>query len=86
MEAYNKINGEPSATTPLLKSLLIGEWGFDGVLQTDAWVPDTLVNQQKAYPDFPSAIAGIVKAGTPLILQDVGGLPRQHHARRTRWG
>ena len=73
MEAYNKINGEPSSTTTLLKSLLIGEWGFDGVLQTDAWVPDTLVNQQKVYPDFPSAVAGIVKAGTPLILQDVAG-------------
>ena len=36
MEAYNKINGEPSATTGLLKSLVIGEWGFDGVLSTDA--------------------------------------------------
>ena len=73
MEAYNKINGEPSATTTLLKSLLIDQWGFDGVLQTDAWVPDTLVNQQKAYPDYPTAIAAIVKAGTPLILQDVAG-------------
>ena len=86
MEAYNKINGEPSATTPLLKSLVIGEWGFDGVLSTDAWVPDTLVNQQNDYPDYPSAIAGIVKAGTPLILQDAGGLPRQHQPTRTRRG
>ena len=77
MTAYNKINGEPSSTTPLLKSLLIGEWGFDGVLQTDAWVPDTLVNQQMAYPDFPHAVAGIVKAGTPLILQDQAGF-RDH--------
>jgi beta-glucosidase len=70
MEAYNKINGVSSATTPLIKSLLIGEWGFDGVLQTDAWVPGTLVNEQKAYPNYPEAIAAIVKAGTPLILQD----------------
>ena len=48
MEAYNKINGEPSALTPLIKSLIIGEWGFDGVLSTDAWVPITLVNQQNS--------------------------------------
>ena len=73
MEAYNKINGDPSSVTPLIKSLLIGEWGFDGVLSTDAWVPDSLVNQQHYYPDLPSAVAGIVKAGTPLILQDATG-------------
>jgi beta-glucosidase len=73
MEAYNKVNGEPSATSPLLKSLVMGEWGFDGVFSTDAWVPNTLVSDQKAYPDLPTAIAGIVKAGTPLILQDQTG-------------
>jgi len=79
MEAYNKINGEPSATTGLLKSLVIGEWGFDGVLSTDAYVPSTLVESQKAFPDYPTAIAAIVKAGTPLILQDQAGF-RDHIA------
>jgi beta-glucosidase-like glycosyl hydrolase len=53
MEAYNKINGEPSATSSLLKSLVMGEWGFDGALSTDAWVPNTLVSDQHAYPDLP---------------------------------
>src|SRR4029450_11311187 len=33
----------------------------------------TLVQDQKAYPDYPTAIAAIVKAGTPLILQDQAG-------------
>ena len=33
MTAYNKIDGIPSsAVSPLLKSLVIGEWGFDGTL------------------------------------------------------
>ena len=73
MEAYNKFNGEPSATSPLLKSLVIGEWGFDGVLSTDAWVPNTLVSDQHDYATLPEAVAGIVKAGTPLILQDQTG-------------
>jgi beta-glucosidase len=73
MEAYNKVNGEPSSTSSLLKSLVIGEWGFDGVLSTDAWVPNTLVSDQKDYPDLPTAIAAIVKAGTPLVLQDQAG-------------
>jgi beta-glucosidase len=73
MEAYNKVNDEPSATSSLLKSLVIGEWSFDGVLSTDAWVPNTLVSDQHAYPDLPSAVAAIVKAGTPLVLQDQTG-------------
>jgi len=73
MEAYNKVNGEPSAVSSLLKSMVIGEWGFDGVLSTDAYVPSTLVNDQKVYPDYPTAIAAIVKAGTPLVLQDQAG-------------
>jgi beta-glucosidase len=73
MEAYNEVNGEPSATSSLLKSLVMGEWGFDGVLSTDAWVPNTLVTDQMAYPDLPTAVAAIVKAGTPLVLQDQAG-------------
>jgi beta-glucosidase len=73
MEAYNKVNGEPSATSSLLKSLVTDAWGFDGVLSTDAWVPNTLVSDQHDYPDLPTAIAAIVKAGTPLILQDQQG-------------
>jgi beta-glucosidase len=73
MEAYNKVNGEPSATSSLLKSLVTDAWGFDGVLSTDAWVPNTLVSDQNDYPDLPTAIAAIVKAGTPLILQDQAG-------------
>src|SRR4029079_387970 len=75
MEAYNKVNGEPSSTSSLLKSLVMGEWGFDGGLSTEEWAPNTLVSDQKAYPDLPSAVAAIVKAGTPLVLQDQAGLP-----------
>ena len=39
MSAYNKLAGTSSAVSPLLKSLVIGEWGFDGTLCTDAWGP-----------------------------------------------
>jgi beta-glucosidase len=73
MTAYNKVNGEPSAISALLKSTVIGEWGFDGVLSTDAYVPQTVVQDQKAFPDYPTAIAAMVKAGTALILQDQAG-------------
>src|SRR4029079_9269491 len=73
MEAYNKFNGEPSATSPLLKSLVIGEWGFDGVLSTDAWVPNTLVSDQHDYAPLPDALAALAKTVTLLVLQDQAG-------------
>jgi len=70
MSAYNKLAGTASAVSPLLKSLVIGEWGFDGTLCTDAWGPQVLVNDQKAYANLPAAMAAIIKGGTGLILQD----------------
>jgi beta-glucosidase len=70
MEAYNKINGTSGAVSPLLKSLVIGEWGMDGTLCTDAWGPQVLVQDQMVFSSLPAAMAGIVKAGTGLILQD----------------
>jgi len=70
MSAYNKLAGTSSAVSPLLKSLVIGEWGFDGTLCTDAWGPQVLVNDQMAYTTLPAAMAAIIKGGTGLILQD----------------
>ena len=70
MSAYNKLAGTSSAVSPLLKSLVIGEWGFDGTLCTDAWGPQVLVNDQMAYANLPAAMAAIIKGGTGLILQD----------------
>ena len=70
MSAYNKLAGTSSAVSPLLKSLVIGEWGFDGTLCTDAWGPQMLVNDQMAYANLPAAMAAIIKGGTGLILQD----------------
>ena len=70
MSAYNKLAGTSSAVSPLLKSLVIGEWGFDGTLCTDAWGPQVLVNDQMAYTSLPAAMAAIIKGGTGLILQD----------------
>jgi len=70
MSAYNKLSGTSSAVSPLLKSLVIGEWGMDGTLCTDAWGPQVLVNDQMAYSSLPAAMAAIIKGGTGLILQD----------------
>ena len=46
MTAYNKVNNVPAAVSPLVKSLIIGQWGFDGLVCTDAWTANSLVNDQ----------------------------------------
>jgi beta-glucosidase len=69
MTAYNQINGVPAAVTPLLKSMIVGEWGFDGLFSTDGQSPSILVSNQHVYPALPQAIAAIVAGGTGILLQ-----------------
>ena len=35
MAAYNGVNGDPMTESPLLRDVLHGEWGFDGVVMSD---------------------------------------------------
>ncbi|MEY2514713.1 MAG: beta-glucosidase [bacterium] len=35
MAAYNGVNGDPMTESPLLRDVLQGEWGFDGVVMSD---------------------------------------------------
>jgi beta-glucosidase len=70
MTAYNKVNNVPSVVSPLLKSLVINQRGFDGFICTDAWTVQALVDSQAYYPNIPAAIAGVIKAGTGVILQE----------------
>ena len=70
MTAYNQIDGVPSAVSPLLKSLLVGEWGFDGLISTDATGPQVLVTNQHYFPTLEAAVAAIIQGGTGTLVQD----------------
>jgi beta-glucosidase len=37
MSAYNRVNGVYAAEHPLLRDLLKGQWGFDGLVMSDWW-------------------------------------------------
>ena len=73
MTAYNQVSGTPASVMPLLKSLLIGQWGFDGLISTDAFLPGDLVTPQHYYPTLEQAVAGLILSGTGTLVRDGPG-------------
>jgi beta-glucosidase len=68
MAAYNAVNGTPAHVHPMLRQIVIGEWGVDGILCTDGGGLRLLVTDHKAFPDLPAAAAACIKAGINHFL------------------
>ncbi len=68
MTSYNAVNGVPAVVSPVIKSTVIGEWGFDGMICTDAGAMQAASTSYKYFPTVEDAAAGTVKAGTAVIL------------------
>ena len=63
MAAYNAVNGTPAHVHPMLRQIVMREWGLDGIICTDGGGLRLLQTDHKAFPDLPSAAAACVKAG-----------------------
>ena len=68
MTSYNAVNGAPAVCSPMIKSVVIGEWGFDGMICTDAGAMQAAYQSYKYFPTLEDAAAGVVKAGTAVML------------------
>jgi len=68
MAAYNAVNGTPAHVHPMLRDVVMGEWGLDGIICTDGGGLSLLVSAHHAFPDLPSAAAGCIKAGINHFL------------------
>ncbi|MCF8369285.1 MAG: glycoside hydrolase family 3 C-terminal domain-containing protein [Bacteroidales bacterium] len=67
MCAYNQVYGSPCCgNTPLLKTILREQWGFDGYIVSDCWALSDFISFQKIVPDATDAAAMAVKAGVNL--------------------
>ncbi len=71
MAAYNEIDGVPCHGNPwLLKDVLRGEFGFDGIVMADGVAVDRL--DLVSSPDFASRGAVAINAGVDVSLWDRG--------------
>ena len=68
MTAYNLLNGVPCTAHPILKRIVQKEWGFDGMICTDAGGMPNLVRTQKVATTQAEAAAMAVKAGVNVFL------------------
>lgn len=68
MAAYNAVNGTPAHVHPMLRDIVMNEWGVDGIICTDGGGLRLLVTQHKAFPDLATAAAACVKAGINHFL------------------
>jgi beta-glucosidase len=67
MASYNAWNGTPMAVNPILKSIVIKEWGVD-VISSDGGAVTDLVTQQKRYPTLKDAVVACLHAGINQFL------------------
>jgi beta-glucosidase len=68
MTAYNAWNGIPMAANPILKSMTFKDWGFDGIICTDAGALTNMLTQHKYYKSIDQAAAGAIHAGVNQFL------------------
>src|SRR4029078_13571460 len=68
MAAYNAVNGTPAHVHPMLRDIVMKEWGLDGILCTDGGGLGLLVSDHKALPDLATASAACIKAGINHFL------------------
>jgi beta-glucosidase len=68
MAAYNSWNGIPMMIHPVLKDVMIKEWGNDGLICTDGGALGLLITSHKSFPDKEHGSAAAVKAGINHFL------------------
>jgi beta-glucosidase len=70
MAAYNAWNGTPMMIHPILKEVMVKEWGNDGLICTDAGALGMLVTDHRSFPDKEHGSAAAVKAGINRFLDE----------------
>lgn len=70
MASYNSWNGTPMMIHPILKDVVIKEWGNDGLICTDGGALGLLITGHKSFADKEHGSAAAVKAGINRFLDE----------------
>jgi beta-glucosidase len=70
MTAYNAWNKVPMGASPVLRDVVMKQWGFDGILCTDAGALGNMVKAHHAYATMPEAAAAAIHAGINQFLEN----------------
>jgi beta-glucosidase len=63
MCAYNAWNNIPMSANPVLRTVVMKQWGFDGIISTDAGSMTFMVKEHHAFATMPEAAAAAIHAG-----------------------
>jgi len=67
MASYNAWNGTTMGVNPILRSIVIGQWGVE-VISSDGGAVSLLVNPRHLYPNHQAAVVACIKAGINQFL------------------
>jgi beta-glucosidase len=70
MTAYNSWNGTPMMINPVLRDVVMKDWGFDGIICTDGGALTALIKDHKAYKTMAEGAAAAIHAGINQFLDN----------------
>jgi beta-glucosidase len=70
MTSYNAWNKVPMTENPILRDVVMKEWGFDGIICTDAGALTNMVKAHHIFQTLPQAAAAAIHAGINQFLDD----------------
>ncbi len=70
MASYNAWNATPMMINPVLKGVVVNEWGNDGLICTDGGALGLLITDHKRFRDKEQGSAAAVKAGINRFLDE----------------
>jgi len=68
MTSYNAWNHMPMTANPVLRDVVMRDWGFDGIICTDAGALTNMVKAHHVFETMPEAAAAAIHAGINQFL------------------
>lgn len=82
MASYNAVNGVPMTANPLLRTLVMQQWGVNGIFDTDRGALTDMVTKHHTFATMPQAAAAAIHVGINQFLDQYEEPVRQALAQK----